>query len=146
MSPERTISGYKVDGRADIFSLGVVLYRLATGNLPFIGESTASLFQSMAKDKPVPVSQKNKEIPESLSKLIDKMMEKKPANRPANATEVAEALEAIELKLRQELTPEDEETQLQMKLARAKFWLTCSLIGNVVLITLLIVLLILSVM
>src|SRR6185369_10202243 len=111
MSPERTITGHKIDGRADIFSLGVVLYRLSTGQLPFTGETTASLFQSMAKEKPVPVHVKNKDMPESLSKLIDKMMEKKPANRPSTAKDVSDALDIIELKLRQQLTPEDEETK-----------------------------------
>jgi len=145
MSPERTVSGFKVDGRADIFSLGVVLYRLCTGVLPFSGQSTASLFQAMAKERPVPVIKKNPETPEALSKLIDRMVEKKPSNRPGTAKEVAESLDLIELKLRQQLTPDDEETQLQTQQERTRFWLTCSLIGNVVLITVLVLIVLFSV-
>ena len=82
MAPERAVPGYRADGRSDLYSLGVVLYRLCTGAYPFTGETTEALFRSVAKDRPVPVAVRNPEVPPVLSDLIDRMLRKAPPGPP----------------------------------------------------------------
>lgn len=95
MSPEQA-SGGKVDARSDIFSLGVVLYRLCTGKLPFGGESIADVISNITTQQVPPVHEVNSGIPRKLSKLIARMMMKNPADRPPDAMNVARLLEIME--------------------------------------------------
>jgi WD40 repeat protein/serine/threonine protein kinase len=96
MPPEQA-RGAKADFRADLFSLGVVLYRLATGTMPFRGDTMMAMLAAVIADDPQPVGDINPEIPEPFAKLIHQLMEKKPQNRPNSADEVAERLRQIEL-------------------------------------------------
>jgi serine/threonine protein kinase len=95
MSPEQA-SGGKVDARSDIFSLGVVLYRLCTGKLPFGGESIADVISNITTQQVPAVHEVNSGIPKKLSKLIARMMMKTPADRPPDAMNVARLLEIME--------------------------------------------------
>src|SRR5439155_1662726 len=67
-----------VDGRADLFSLGCVLYHLCTGKLPFDRPSTMAVLAAVATEEPTPVRQLNPAVPEPLADLIRRMMAKKP--------------------------------------------------------------------
>ncbi len=96
MAPEQARSGSRVDARADLFSLGVVLYRLATGRLPFHGEDVMGLLMALAMDQPPPPIELNSALPPALSDLIMRLLEKDPTRRPASADEVAQALDALE--------------------------------------------------
>jgi len=96
MAPEQARSGSKVDGRADIFSLGVVLYRLCTGLLPFKGDDTMSVLMSLAMDNPPPPREIYPSLPAALSGLVMRMLEKEPMRRIASADEVVFAIEAME--------------------------------------------------
>ncbi len=96
MPPEQA-RGAKADFRADLFSLGVVLYRLATGTMPFHGDTMMAMLAAVIADDPPPVRELNPDIPEPLAKLIHEMLEKKPQNRPKSADEVAERLQQIQL-------------------------------------------------
>jgi TolB-like protein len=80
MSPEQA-RGRAVDERSDLFSLGVVLYEMATGRLPFAGETTADFFASILTAEPVPPRELRPEIPERLESLLLKALEKDPELR-----------------------------------------------------------------
>lgn len=87
MSPE-VISGQIPDGRADLYSLGVILYQLFTGRLPFEPGSTEELIKSHLFKTPQPPRVYNDGIPEELQALILRLLAKDPNERPASANEV----------------------------------------------------------
>ncbi len=96
MAPEQAL-GEKADSRADLFSLGVVLYRLATGHGPFHGATVMAMLASVVAEEPTPVRDRNPAVPEPLAKLIHQLLAKKPNGRPKSAAAVAEAIRQIEL-------------------------------------------------
>ncbi len=98
MAPEQTRAGV-VDFRADLFSLGCVFYRMATGEMANKGTNTLSMLASVALDTPPPPRALNPEIPTVLSDLIMLLLAKKPEDRPPSAAGVVEVLEALEQEL-----------------------------------------------
>ena len=94
MAPEQA-RGEKVDGRCDLFSLGVVLYRMATGKQPFAGSSTPAVLMAIAVDKPVPARNVNPKIPEALEAVMMKLLEKDPGQRYASASELIADLNGV---------------------------------------------------
>jgi phosphate transport system substrate-binding protein len=95
MAPEQ-LGGQTVDARADLFSLGVVLYCLCTGEAPFQGTTTLAVLNAVALTHPKPVQEVNPDLPPALADLVTRLLEKEPVRRPASARAVVEALEAIE--------------------------------------------------
>jgi len=91
MSPEQLRSS-KIDGRSDIFSLGVTFYQLLTGRYPFEGEDLATITYKITKSKPVDVRELRPELPEITSKILDKALQKSPDKRFQTAKEIAEIL------------------------------------------------------
>ena len=91
MSPEQA-SGKKVDGRADIFSLGIVLYELVAGRRPFHGEDVVSLLFQICKEPHPPISTYRSDVPPGLVQAIDQALKKEPAHRYARAGDFAQAL------------------------------------------------------
>ena len=73
MSPEQA-EGKPVDDRSDIFSLGIILYEVATGRRPFTGDSAASLVSSILRDTPPPVTDTNPAIPARVARLIERCL------------------------------------------------------------------------
>jgi WD40 repeat protein len=95
MAPEQARAG-KVDPRADLFSLGCVLYLLASGELPFKGISTMGVLMALATETPRPVGELAPHLPPPLAGLIMRLLAKNSADRPASAQAVLEELRAIE--------------------------------------------------
>jgi len=94
MAPEQG-QGKAVDPRSDLFSLGCVLYRMATGEAPFRGIDMISTLMAVATEKPASPRSLNNELPKSLSDFIMRLLAKKPEHRPESAHVVAEILERI---------------------------------------------------
>jgi WD40 repeat protein/tRNA A-37 threonylcarbamoyl transferase component Bud32 len=94
MAPEQ-VNGADVDLRADLFSLGCVLYNLATGRQPFTGKDVAATLLAVASKDPMPPRELNPAVPPGLNNLILHLLQKEPEHRPASADEVAEALELL---------------------------------------------------
>ena len=95
MAPEQA-RAQKVDGRADLFSLGVVLYRLCTGDLPFHGPSAIGMLIALATHEPPPPREVNRDVPQPLSDLVMKLLAKDPVQRISSAQEVLKEILAIE--------------------------------------------------
>lgn len=94
MSPEQ-LESPDVDARADIWALGVVLYELATGKLPFEGEELAQLITAILTRPPVPVRSRLPGAPKELDTIIDRCLQKDPADRYRNVAEFAQDLAQI---------------------------------------------------
>jgi serine/threonine protein kinase/dipeptidyl aminopeptidase/acylaminoacyl peptidase len=94
MSPEQA-QGLPADHRSDLFSLGVLLYEMATGVRPFRGETHVSVLASIVKDNPPPIRTIRRGIPPRLERLVADCLAKDPAARPQSAVDVRRRLEAL---------------------------------------------------
>ena len=92
MSPEQSAGELEIDGRSDLYSLGVVGYQMACGDLPFIAPNTPSMLVKHLSEIPTPVDQRRPDLPTDLSRVIMMMLEKDPANRFPDAQSVVVAL------------------------------------------------------
>lgn len=91
MSPEQ-LEGTKIDGRSDLFSVGVVLYQLLSGERPFAGNNVATLMYQITHIEPKSVGEFNKDIPATLVNIVQKLLHKDPKKRFQTGKELEEAL------------------------------------------------------
>ena len=94
MAPEQ-MKGEATDGRSDLFSLGVVLYRLSTGYRPFQGNSTATVCYKLLRQDPLPPSALNSELPFELDDFLGRAMAKEPEQRFQTGKEMALAIQNL---------------------------------------------------
>ena len=97
MAPEQA-DGLPVDGRADLFSVGVVLYRMLAGKSPFQRDTMTATLKALAMHAPAPAATLAADLPAAAAGLIDRMIAKEPAGRPATAKA---ALAEVERALRE---------------------------------------------
>ena len=88
MSPEQ-VAGRAVDHRSDIFSLGILLYQMASGERPFEGASSAELASAILRDTPPLVTELRGDLPADLARLIRRCLEKDPGQRIQTARDIA---------------------------------------------------------
>jgi serine/threonine protein kinase len=100
MSPEQAMGkrGDELDGRSDLYSLGVVMYQMLSGDLPFRADTTMEMLIAHMQKPPTPLglAHPNLQIPDAMSNLVMQLLEKNPARRPANARALIEELEHVE--------------------------------------------------
>ena len=94
MSPEQA-RGEEVDARTDLFSFGVVLYEMATGQAAFAGGTTASVFERILNHTPPPPSDVNRSLPDGISEIVGKLLEKDRRLRYQSATELRADLQRL---------------------------------------------------
>ncbi|MGD8835312.1 MAG: serine/threonine-protein kinase [Desulfobacteraceae bacterium] len=92
MSPEQ-VTGKKVDGRSDLFSLGIVFYQLLTGVKPFKGESITAIMYAIAHHPHTPLSESASDLPACIAQIVNKLLTKGVTRRFKSALELSKALE-----------------------------------------------------
>jgi serine/threonine-protein kinase len=93
MSPEQSAGDKEIDGRSDLYSLGVVAYQMLTGELPFIASSTPAMLVKHLSERPTPVQVKRAGVPADLAAAVMCMLEKNPADRFDSAADLVKALD-----------------------------------------------------
>ncbi|MGH9766306.1 MAG: protein kinase domain-containing protein [Blastocatellia bacterium] len=92
-SPEQFRIGSPIDGRADVYSLGVMLYQMIAGELPFNAQTAQELIKMQSAELPPPIRQYRAETPAAVEQLINRMLEKDPRRRPSTASEAVAIFE-----------------------------------------------------
>jgi TolB-like protein/tRNA A-37 threonylcarbamoyl transferase component Bud32/Tfp pilus assembly protein PilF len=94
MSPEQA-EGKPVDPRSDVFTLGIILYEMSTGQQPFRGDTAMSILSSILKENPPPVTQINATLPRDLSRIVNRCLTKDPARRFQSALGLSTELQEV---------------------------------------------------
>ena len=94
MSPEQA-EGKQIDHRSDIFSIGIILYEMATGRRPFQGDTTASLLSSILRDTPTSATEINPHLPRDIGRITKRCLSKDPERRYQTAKDVRNELEVL---------------------------------------------------
>jgi len=97
LAPEALTSSLAASPQSDIYSLGVTLYEVITGGLPFVGRDAEHLIRQHREAKPECIRIRRPETPRHVASLIHRMLAKDPLRRPENAAEVAEELVRLEI-------------------------------------------------
>ena len=132
MAPEQAL-GRDVDARADLYSLGALLYECLTGRPPFVGPDAVAVISQQINTPPMPPCWHNPEVPQPLSDLLLELLAKRPEERPATAAEVRRQLENVRtwiasrapsnggVPARQPASTEPEVTSRSARLDRSRF-------------------------
>ncbi len=116
MSPEQLRNAKELDGRADLWSLGVVAYELLSGKPPFDGDGVGEIFAAILEQRAIPVCERNPKVPPELAAVIDKCLERKVEDRWADTAALARAVAPFGSGAHTPLVE-----RIEQVLARAKF-------------------------
>jgi eukaryotic-like serine/threonine-protein kinase len=94
MSPEQAAGEREIDGRSDLYSLGILGYQMLTGEPPFVASSTPAMLVKHISERPIPVEQRRTDVPEDLARTVMMLLEKEPDNRFPNAVALVSALDS----------------------------------------------------
>ncbi len=92
MSPEQSAGDREIDGRSDLYSLGVVAYQMLAGELPFQATSTPAMLVKHLSERPVPIQQRRPDVPPDLATIVMRLLEKEPGQRFTGAAELESVL------------------------------------------------------
>ena len=101
MSPEQT-RGDRLDGRSDLFTVGIVLYQMLAGQRPFQGDSMVALAMKIANEEPTPLEKLRPDVPPALRRIVERCLAKAPERRWQSGRELAEALGRVQAALDEE--------------------------------------------
>jgi serine/threonine-protein kinase len=93
MSPEQAAGERAIDGRSDLYSLGILGYQMLSGEPPFVANSTPAILVKHVSERPVPIEQRRSDVPPDMARVIMQLLEKDPANRFPSAGSVVVALD-----------------------------------------------------
>ena len=93
MSPEQAAGERQIDGRSDLYSVGVVAYQMLCGEPPFTATSTPAMLVKHISERPTPIEQRRTEVPQDLGRAVMMLLEKDPANRFPSAAALVAALD-----------------------------------------------------
>jgi serine/threonine-protein kinase len=96
MSPEHASGGVEIDSRADLYSLGCVLYEMLAGEPPFTGATAHAVFMRTLKETPVPIAARRDAVPADVGETLDRLLAKSPSGRFPDAAHVVEALSTLD--------------------------------------------------
>ncbi|HKP15043.1 MAG TPA: protein kinase, partial [Gemmatimonadaceae bacterium] len=94
MSPEQAAGEREIDGRSDLYSLGILGYQMLTGEPPFVASSTPAMLVKHISERPIPVEQRRTDVPTDLARAVMMLLEKEPANRFPSASALVTALDS----------------------------------------------------
>ena len=114
MSPEQAL-GEKVDGRADLFAVGVIMYEMLTGKKAFDSDSIGTLMTQIIQKQPRPIQEYCPEMPAGLKQIIQKLLQKKPGKRFESGGELARALTRELVSYREQQKEQDKQKYLPLK-------------------------------
>jgi serine/threonine protein kinase/cytochrome c-type biogenesis protein CcmH/NrfG len=129
-SPEQLTKGAAIDRRADIYSLGIVLYQMLTGEKPFDADSMPEMIKLHCEASPRPLREVNPEIPQAIEDVVLKALAKKPAERYQSATELARAFRSAANIRPATLIVECSDAADQSRLPGASIYLNGKFAGN----------------
>jgi len=94
MSPEQAAGEREIDGRSDLYSLGILGYQMLTGEPPFVASSTPAMLVKHISERPIPVEQRRTDVPTDLARVVMMLLEKDPSNRFPTAGMLVTALDS----------------------------------------------------
>jgi hypothetical protein len=97
MSPEQAAGDREIDGRSDLYALGVVAYQMLTGQPPFVASSTPAMLVKHLSERPAAVEQRRADVPRDLARVVMTMLEKDPSARFSSAATMVKVLDGVSL-------------------------------------------------